>query len=131
MGYEIFFLVAAALLSFSDFTFLSMFNLNKNRKIRYGFFFVILAFALIAICYALFLQAFLGNISSLIEAYSYSSSGLSLMSKVYASWGGARGSMLFLTLLLGIFYLAIRFLTWKKPDRSYLQLERNQQSRGK
>jgi cytochrome c-type biogenesis protein CcmF len=117
MVYETFFLVAAALLSFSDFTFLSMSKLNKDRKIRYGFFFVILAFALIAICYALFLQAFLSNNFSLIEVYSYSSSSLPLMSKVYASWGGARGSMLFLTFLLGIFYLAIRVLTWKKPDR--------------
>jgi cytochrome c-type biogenesis protein CcmF len=117
MEYETFFLVAAAVLSFSDFTFLFMSKLNKDRKIRYGFFFVLLAFALIAICYVLFLQAFLGNNFSLIEVYSYSSSGLPLMSKVYASWGGARGSMLFLTFLLGMFYLAIRFLTWKKPDR--------------
>jgi cytochrome c-type biogenesis protein CcmF len=117
MEYETFFLIAAALLSFSDFAFLSMSKLHKDRKIRYDFFFVILAFALIVICYALFLQAFLGNNFSLIEVYSHSSSGLPLMSKVYASWGGARGSMLFLTFLLGMFYLAIRFLTWKKPDR--------------
>ncbi len=109
-------LVAAAVLSFSDLTFLSISKL-KDRRIRYGFFFVILAFALIVTCYMLFLQAFLVNNFSLIEVYSYSSSGLPLMSKVYASWGGARGSMLFLTFLLGMFYLGIRFLTWKKPDR--------------
>jgi cytochrome c-type biogenesis protein CcmF len=117
MEYEIFFLIAAALLSFCDFTVLSMSKINKDRKTRYSFVFVILAVALIAICYALFLQAFLSNNFSLVEVYSYSSSGLPLMSKVYASWGGARGSMLFLTLLLGICYFAIRFLTWKKPDR--------------
>ena len=117
MEYETFFLVAAALLSLADFTFLSMSKVPKERKIRYGFFFVILAVALIAICYVLFLEAFLENNFSLIEVYSYSSSGLPLMSKVFASWGGARGSMLFLTLLLGICYLAIRFLTWKKPDK--------------
>jgi cytochrome c-type biogenesis protein CcmF len=117
MEYETFFLVVSALLSFSDFALLSMSKLNKGRKIRYGFFLVILAVALIAICYALFLQAFLGNNFSLIEVYSYSSSSLPLMSKVYASWGGARGSMLFLTFLLGTCYLAIRFLTWKKPDK--------------
>ena len=117
MEFETFFLVAAALLSFCDFTFLSVSKVHKDRKIRYGFVFVVLAFALIAICYVLFLQAFLGNNFSLIEVYSYSSSGLPLMSKVYASWGGARGSMLFLTFLLGMFYFAIRFLTWKKPDR--------------
>jgi c-type cytochrome biogenesis protein CcmF len=117
MEFETFFLIAAALLSFCDFTVLSVSKVHKDRKVRYGFFFVILAFALIAICYALFLQAFLENNFSLIEVYSCSSSGLPLMSKVYASWGGARGSMLFLTFLLGMFYFAIRFLTWKKPDR--------------
>ena len=117
MEFEIFFLVAAALLCFCDFTFLSMSKMHRDRKIRFGFLFVILAFALIAMCYAFFLQAFLENNFSLIEVYSYSSSGLPLMSKVYASWGGARGSMLFLTFLLGLFYFAIRFLTWKKPDR--------------
>jgi cytochrome c-type biogenesis protein CcmF len=117
MEYEIFFLIAATILSFCDFTVLSMSKRTKDRKIRYGFFFVILAVALIAICYVLFLQAFLENNFSFIEVYSYSSSDLPLTSKVYASWGGARGSMLFLTFLLGICYLAIRFLTWKKPDR--------------
>jgi cytochrome c-type biogenesis protein CcmF len=117
MEFETFFLVAAALLSFCDFMFLSVSKVHKDRKVRYGFVFVILAFALIAICYVLFLQAFLENNFSLVEVYSYSSSGLPLMSKVFASWGGARGSMLFLTFLLGMFYLSIRFLTWKKPDR--------------
>ena len=117
MECETFFLVAAAVLSFSDFAFLSMSKLDKDRKIRYSFVFVILAFTLIAMCYILFLQAFLSNNFSLIEVYSYSSSGLPLMSKVYASWGGARGSMLFLTFILGICHFAVRFLTWKKPDR--------------
>jgi cytochrome c-type biogenesis protein CcmF len=117
MAYETGFLVIAALLSFFDLTLLSISKPSRKLKISYGFYGVILAFALIAISYVLFLQAFIGNNFSFIEVHSYSSSGLPLMSKVYASWGGARGSMLFLTLLLGIFYLAIRFLTWKKPDR--------------
>ena len=119
MEYETFFLVAAALLSFVDFTFLSTSKLKK-RRVSYGFFVVILMFLLIAICYVLFLQAFLENNFSLVEVYSYSSSGLPLMSKVYASWGGARGSMLFLTFLLGMFYLGIRFLTWRKPDKFHV-----------
>jgi cytochrome c-type biogenesis protein CcmF len=119
MEYETFFLVAAALLSFFDFTFLSTSKL-KNRRVSYGFFFAIFMFVLIAVCYILFLQAFLANNFSLIEVYSYSSSGLPLMSKVYASWGGARGSMLFLTLLLSMFYLGIRFLTWRKLDKFHV-----------
>ena len=117
MEYETFFLIAAALLSFFDFTVLSILKLDKDRKIRYSFVFAILSVALIAICYALFLQAFLSNNFSLIEVYSYSSSDLPLLLKMYASLGGARGSMLFLTVLLGICYLTIRFLTWKKPDK--------------
>jgi cytochrome c-type biogenesis protein CcmF len=119
MEYETFLLVAAALLSFVDFTFLSA-SKRKNRKASCGFFFVILTFVLIAVCYILFLQAFLENNFSFIEVYSSSSSGLPFLSKVYASWGGARGSMLFLTFLLGMFYLGIRFLTWRKPDKFHV-----------
>jgi cytochrome c-type biogenesis protein CcmF len=117
MEYETFFLIVAALLSFCDLTVLSVSKLEKDRKIRYGLVFVILAVAIVAVCYVLFLQAFLSNNFSLVEVYSYSSSGLPLMSKVYASWGGARGSMLFLTFILGLCYFGIRFLTWRKPDR--------------
>jgi cytochrome c biogenesis factor len=86
---------------------------NEKRRGSYGVYAVILAFALIVISYAMFLQAFIGNNFSFIEVYSYSSSSLPLMSKVYASWGGARGSMLFLTLILSAFYLALRLYAYK------------------
>ncbi|MEJ2242354.1 MAG: cytochrome c biogenesis protein CcsA [Candidatus Bathyarchaeota archaeon] len=36
---------------------------------------------------------------------------MSLFSKIFASWGGARGSMLFLALILSIFYIIIRIKT--------------------
>ena len=117
MEYETGFLVIAALLSFSDLMLLSTSELNKKRRIRYGLYAVILVFALIALSYVMFLQAFIGNNFSFIEVYSYSSSSLPLMSKVYASWGGARGSMLFLTLILSAFYLALRFYAHKKTGR--------------
>ena len=115
MEFETFFLVAAVLLTVSDFATLSISKLDKKGKIRYGLAFGVLAVVLISICYMLFLQAFLDNNFSVIEVYSYSSSDLPLISKIYASWGGARGSMLFLTFFLGLFYLGIRFFAWKKP----------------
>ncbi len=117
MEYETVFLITAALLSFSDLTLLSMSKLNEKRRNSYGLYAVILAFALIVISYVMFLQAFVGNNFSFIEAYSYSSSSLPLMSKVYASWGGARGSMLFLTLILSSFYLALRVYAYKRTKR--------------
>jgi cytochrome c biogenesis factor len=113
MEYETVFLIIAALLSFSDLTLISMSKRNEKRRGSYGVYAVILAFALIVISYAMFLQAFIGNNFSFIEVYSYSSSSLPLMSKVYASWGGARGSMLFLTLILSAFYLALRLYAYK------------------
>jgi cytochrome c biogenesis factor len=116
MEYETVFLVIAALLSFSDLTLFSMSKLNEKRRISYGVYAVILAFALIVTSYVMFWQAFIGNNFSFIEVYSYSSSSLPLMSKVYASWGGARGSMLFLTLILSVFYLALRFNAYKRRD---------------
>jgi cytochrome c-type biogenesis protein CcmF len=117
MEYETVFLIIAALLSFSDLTLFSMSKRNEKRRGSYGVYAVILAFALIVIAYAMFLQAFIGNNFSFIEVYSYSSSSLPLMSKVYASWGGARGSMLFLTLILSAFYLALRLHAYKIRDK--------------
>jgi cytochrome c biogenesis factor len=117
MEYETVFLVIAAVLSFFDLTLASISKRNEKRRSSYGVYVVILAFALIVISYAMFLQAFMGNNFSFIEVYSYSSSSLPLMSKVYASWGGARGSMLFLTLILSAFYLALRFYAYKKTER--------------
>ena len=117
MEYETVFLVIAALLSFSDLTLFSMSKRNEKRRGSYGVYAAILAFALIVISYAMFLQAFIGNNFSFIEVYSYSSSSLPLMSKVYASWGGARGSMLFLTLILSAFYLALRLYAYKIRDK--------------
>jgi cytochrome c-type biogenesis protein CcmF len=116
MAYETIFLVVATLLSFSDLVLLSVSKQRQKLK-SFGFCVVILAFLLIALSYVLFLQAFIGNDFSFIEVYSYSSSNLPFMSKAYASWGGARGSMLFLTFLLGAVYLGLRYLTWKKPER--------------
>lgn len=100
MAYEIFFLIAAALILLVDFALLSMSRLRDTRKRTVGFFTAIAAFSLIIVSYALLLQAFIINNFQVIGVYSYSSSSLPLLSKVYSSWAGAGGSMLFLTIPL-------------------------------
>ena len=117
MEYGTVFLTIAALLSFLDLVLISTSKPNEKRRSSYGVYAAILALALIVISYVMFLEAFIGNNFSFIEVYSYSSSSLTFLSKVYASWGGARGSMLFLTLILGLFYLALRFRAYKIRDK--------------
>jgi cytochrome c-type biogenesis protein CcmF len=80
--------------------FLMQVRLRERTSLKYSFYAIVLAFALITVSYIIFVQSFLGNDFSLIEVYSYSSSNLSTLSKLYASWGGARGSMLFLAFLI-------------------------------
>ncbi|MDX1813373.1 MAG: cytochrome c biogenesis protein CcsA, partial [Candidatus Bathyarchaeia archaeon] len=117
MEYGTVFLTIAALLSFLDLVLVSASKPNEKRRSDYGVYAAILVLALIVISYVMFLEAFIGNNFSFIEVYSYSSSSLTFLSKVYASWGGARGSMLFLTLILGLFYLALRFRAYKIRDK--------------
>jgi cytochrome c-type biogenesis protein CcmF len=116
MEYEIFFLLAAALLFLVDLALLSISKLGDNWKIRIGFIATVIGFGLIISSYALLLQAFTSNHFQVVGVYSYSSSSLPLLSKVYASWAGAGGSMLFLTVLLSVVYLSLRIIAFKKPD---------------
>lgn len=116
MAFEIFFLGAAALMFFVDLAILFISKLGDKRKTRVGFIATITGFWLIITSYALLLQAFTTNDFQMVGVYSYSSSSLPLMSKVYASWAGAAGSMLFLTVLLSVVYLSLRILSFKKPD---------------
>ncbi len=117
MEYEIFFLVAAALFFLLDFALLSTSKLVNKRKSRFDFAVAFCGFFVIIISYIVILRAFIGNDFSFVGVYSYSSSSASFFSKLYASWAGAGGSMLFLTVLLSIVYLALRILALRKPDR--------------
>lgn len=119
MEYETFFLISAVLLLLIDL--FTLVNIKRNRKprARYGFYAAAFSFGLVLMSYLLLLRAFLGNNFSFVQVYSYSSSNLPLLSKVYASWGGAGGSMLFLTFLLSIFYLALRALTHRRNESLY------------
>ena len=116
MEYETFLLIGAATLLLMDLFLLSWNRRNEKRRNQFGLCAALLAFGLIFVSFSLLLQAFVGNNFSLIEVYTYSSSGLPFLSKVYASWGGARGSMLFLTFLLSTFYLILRGISYKKAD---------------
>lgn len=110
------FLVISVLMLFFDLVLLSRAKPREKRKLEYGFYAATLAFGLIVISCVLFAQAFLNSDFSLIEVYSYSSSNMPWTSKLYASWGGARGSMLFLSLLISTTYFLYRFRTHEKKS---------------
>jgi cytochrome c-type biogenesis protein CcmF len=116
MSYEVSLLVFAMVLFFLDLTLLSKSRNKGEQKRRIGFCAALLGFVLIVVSYALLLQAFVSNNFSFSSVYSYSSSGLPLLSKIYASWAGAAGSMLFLTFLLGVIYVGLRFRILRRPD---------------
>ena len=114
VDYEILLLLGAAVLVLLDLALLSSSKPNSKRKNVSGFIATTFGFGLLLAAYVLILQAFTNNDFQVVSVYSYSSSGASLLSKVYASWAGAGGSMLFLTLLLGMVYFSLRVLAlWK------------------
>jgi len=114
MQTEELFLIFACLMVFFDLVQLSKAKPRERRKLEYGFYAVTLACGLIVASYLMLAQAFLNDDFSLTEVYSYSSSSLPATSKFYATWGGASGSMLFLTFLIGILCFAYRFRTYEK-----------------
>jgi cytochrome c biogenesis factor len=114
MEYEVFFLIGAVLFLIFDFFMLARANANKKQKSRYGFFAAVFSFGFIVASYLFLLRAFIANDFSIVAVYSYSSSNLAPLSKILASWGGAGGSMLLLTLVLSIFYFALRTLTYRR-----------------
>ena len=118
MEFEIF-IVFAGLLLFFDLLLLAKMKHEKKQKSDYGVYAAILGFILLLASYGRLLQAFISNDFSFVGVYSYSSSGLSLLSKIYASWGGARGSMLFLALILSTFYVIVRIKTHKNRDNQF------------
>jgi cytochrome c biogenesis factor len=117
MEFKIFYLFAACLLIILDIAILSRLKLTSRRKITFSFSTAFFAVALIITSYAMLLIAFINNNFSIDGVYSFSSSGASLLSKIYSSWAGAGGSMLFLTVLLGIFYFGLRLFSLIKTDR--------------
>ncbi len=99
------FLVFAALLFFLD---LAMLFREEEKWHKQGFYVSLMANILVIATYFMFLQAFLINDFQLEEVYMHSSSDLSLLFKLSATWAGMGGSMLFLASLLSIIYLVLR-----------------------
>jgi cytochrome c-type biogenesis protein CcmF len=104
-------IMGAALLLFGDL--IQLIN-SKGRTGKVGIPMAPLACLLISGSYLILAQAFVNNNFRYEEVYAYSSSGLSLAGRLYASWSSSAGSWLFLTFLLALGYLIIRF---KMRDR--------------
>src|SRR4030067_2861075 len=124
METEEFFIVFACLMFFFDLILLAQAKSGEKKKLEYGFYVITLASALIAVAYFMLVQSFLNNDFSLKEVYSYSSAGLSLASKFYATWGGASSSMLFLVFLVAIPYFVYRFRSYEKSSTFHLSAYR-------
>ena len=117
MAYQVLFLVASVLFFLLDLFILLTSKSFESKRNKFSFTFALIGFVLIVASYVEVLLAFLNNDYSLANVYSYSSSNLSLFSKVYASWAGAGSSMLLLSLMLGIVYLLLRITALKKPNK--------------
>jgi c-type cytochrome biogenesis protein CcmF len=89
---------------------------KKPKKTNYGTYATTIAFLLILTSYGLLVAAYVTNDFSLTEVYTYSSSSLPLLSKICASWAGAAGSILFLTLTIVTTYFGYRLATNKNPS---------------
>ncbi len=120
METEELFLIFACLLLFFDLIQLSKAKPRGRKRLEYGFYAAVLACGLIAASYFMFLQAFLNDDFAFRAVYSYSSSGLPASYKVYATWAGMSGSMLFLTFLIAIVYFVYRYKTYE--NGSHLRL---------
>ena len=91
-------------------------NGRSKRKLQTGFYATVVAVGLIVISYAVFFNMFLYDDFSLVEAYSHSSSSLSLLSKLHATWAGAGGSLLLLCFIIALVYFAFRFRRYENPS---------------
>ncbi|HLN44887.1 MAG TPA: cytochrome c biogenesis protein CcsA [Candidatus Sulfotelmatobacter sp.] len=113
MDFEQSFLYFAILLLFIDLVFVLKTKTNR-KQVNWRFWISALAFISIVISYSMFLVAYLTNNFTLKEVYASSSSSLSVSEKIYASWSGAGGSILLLTLSMGVLYFVFRLFTYKK-----------------
>jgi cytochrome c-type biogenesis protein CcmF len=99
-------LFGAAILIFGDL--IQLIN-AKGRKGQAGLPLAAIACMLIISSYMVLAQAFVTNNFQYQEVYAYSSSGLSITGRLYASWASSAGSWLFLTFILATGYLILRF----------------------
>jgi cytochrome c biogenesis factor len=117
MDYGVLLLIGAAVLLLIDIALLASSKFNGKRKNTSGLIAGASAVSLNITAYALLLQAFTNNNFQFVSVYSSSSTGTSILSKIYASWAGAGGSMLCLTILLSLVYIALKITAFRKPDK--------------
>jgi cytochrome c biogenesis factor len=112
---EIVFLIVSLFLVVFDFY--QLLSSERKRKLELGLYGAAFGFGLILVSYVLFIRGFVSNDFSIAEVYNYSSSSLSLVSKICASWAGAGGSILFLTLVIAAVYFGFRFKMGNNPSK--------------
>ncbi len=117
MDFELILVTLASALIFLDITLPLISKSLFKRLSKYTVALGSLAFVLILWSYIQLLFAFVSNDFSFSSVYSFSSSSLPLLSKVYASWAGAGGSMLLLSIILSLLYFGSKLATYKKPER--------------
>ena len=117
MDFELILVTLASALIFLDITLPLISKPLFKRLSKYTVALGSLAFVLILWSYIQLLFAFVSNDFSFSSVYSFSSSSLPLLSKVYASWAGAGGSMLLLSIILSLLYFGSKLATYKKPER--------------
>ncbi len=112
MEIEIFFLVLAIFALLIDFAQLSKAKPSTKsvKKRENGSYASALGFGLVLVAYLMLVQGFVTDNFQIQEVFTYSSSGLPAISKIGASWAGAGGSLLFLTLMIGAVYFAHRLI---------------------
>lgn len=93
------------------------FSLLKRGKKTEGIPFFLIASGLVILSYLFLASAFLLNNFNYEEVVLYSSSGLSLVGRLYASWASSSGSWLFLSSLFAFGYTIIRYLIFRDKSR--------------
>ena len=94
-------LVFSCVLILIDFVYL--YFLEKSREnTRYGKLAVISSSTLILVCEIVFVSGFIRDDFSLVEVYEHSSSTLSFLNKISASWAASGGSLLLLLVLISL-----------------------------
>ena len=117
MEFELLLVIIALALILIDVTLPLISKSFFKRISKYTVILSLVAFVIILWSYIQLLSAFVSNDFSYSSVYSFSSSSLPLLSKVYASWAGAGGSMLLLSIILSFFYFGSKLASYKKPEK--------------
>jgi cytochrome c-type biogenesis protein CcmF len=107
----------ASLLLLMDIYMLSKSNLSTKSSERKSKAFILSIVGILS-AFLLYINSFLGNNFSLKDVYSFSSTSLPLLYKLYASWASVGGSLILWSTLLGLIYLMFRQSKVKSSESS-------------